>query len=207
MRAPRTAGFTLIELLIVIAILGLLAAVLMPEILGTRETANAAASKAAMLQLETGCRTYSNKHGYYPTDDLKNPESNAVQWKADNGQNTGIESLVVFLSQSRQDGEDLTGLAERHSNTDKDEHGAELPLLHTKERKEIADAWGMPLCYFSKFGMEKTQQVTPPDGDPMPVKARRREDGTFFGAGKFQLLSAGKDSVFGTEDDLVWPEN
>ena len=202
------AGFTLIELLIVIAILGLLAAVLLPEILGTRDTANRAATEATMLQLETGCRTFSGKHGYYPPDDLKSPEAAAkIAWKADNGENTGIESLVAFLSQSRQDGEDLTGLAKNFSNTDKDDHGAELPLLKTKERLEITDAWGMPLAYFNKFGMEKTQQVKAPEMDAMPVKAMRRDDGTFYGATKFQLLSAGKDQVFGTADDLVWPQN
>lgn len=206
---PQVAGFTLIELLIVISILGLLAVVLMPSILSTQDSANAASTEATMMQLETGCRTFTNKRGYYPPDDLKVPDAELaakLKWKPDNNKNTGIESLVAFLSQGREDGEDLSS-SPNLTNTDRDDHGAELPLLHTKERKEIADAWGMPLAYFGKFGMDKPQTVVPPELDPLMARARKREDGVPYGAGKFQLLSAGKDGVFGTADDLSWPKN
>jgi hypothetical protein len=45
------------------------------------------------------------------------------------------------------------------------------------------------------------------DGDQAAVKAKLRPDGKPFGDGKFQLLSAGKDLTFGTDDDLAWPKN
>jgi len=203
---PAHAGFTLIELLIVIAILGLLAAVLLPELLSTKDAANASSTEATMLQLSQACNTFANKHGFFPPDDLKDPE-NKLTFKPDNGQNTAIESLVVFTSQSMQDGIDLSGLAEHFTNTDKDDHAARIPLLDTKERREIADAWKTPFAYFTKFGMAKTQQITGPNEEQLAAKAKQRADGSWFGNPKFQLLSAGKDGTFGTDDDLVWPAN
>jgi len=147
------------------------------------------------------------EYGFFPPDDFKSPEAgDKTSWKSDNGQNTGIESFVAFCSQSRRDGMEMAEL--KLTNSDKDQHGVDLPMLHTKERMEIADAWGTPFAYFCKFGMEKTQSVVSPDDDqPMPVTAKRRADGTFHGAGKYQIVSAGKDKIFGTTDDLVWPMN
>ena len=203
----RSAGFTLIELLIVISILGLLAVVLLPNIIGTKETANRAATEASMLQLQTGINAFNNAHGYFPPDDLRHPEGAEKQkWKLDNGINTGIESLVVFLSLERRSGADLASIAV--SNTDRDDNGVEQPVLHTKARVEVADAWNVPLAYFGKLGMDKTQQILPgPDEDQQVAKAKRREDGSYHGAGKFQMLSAGQDGTFGTDDDIVWPPN
>jgi prepilin-type N-terminal cleavage/methylation domain-containing protein len=206
-RAAR--GFTLIELLIVIAILGVLAAVLVPQLTSANHQANAVATEADMQSLATsGIGNFERAWGTMPPDDLSATAAYKAAWKPDNGRNTGIESLVCFLSQSSRDGLDLDPMTDHMTNGDGDEHGIEIPRLKTKERKEIADHWKTPLAYFTKFGMQKAQQVqSSTDTEAMQVKAKRRPDGRPYGEDKFQLLSAGRDTIFGTDDDLYWPKN
>jgi type II secretory pathway pseudopilin PulG len=194
----------------VIAILGVLAATFLPDLLSAREGANEATTTGNMQRLSLGCETLQRKLGYYPPYDFHDPEGK-LTFKADNGVNTGIESLVAFLSQSTADGADLNDFGHRLVNTDNDQNGAPLPLLGRSDRPEIADEWSTPLAYFSKTtqngGFDKPQTIAlPNDGPRLVAKAMRNPDGQPVGR-KYQLLSAGKDQAFGTADDLTWPEH
>lgn len=61
-------GFTLVEIMIVVAIIALLAAIAVPNLLTARRTANEAAAKATVRSLSTAAETFSTSNsGAYPT--------------------------------------------------------------------------------------------------------------------------------------------
>ncbi len=62
-------GFTLIEILVVVIILGLLAAIVAPRIIGRTDEAKVKSTQVQIRQLEGALNLYRLDNGIYPTTD------------------------------------------------------------------------------------------------------------------------------------------
>jgi prepilin-type N-terminal cleavage/methylation domain-containing protein len=62
----KQKGFSLIELLIVVAIILIIAAIAIPNLLRSKMAANEASAVGSMRTLNTACVTYSTTYGGYP---------------------------------------------------------------------------------------------------------------------------------------------
>jgi len=65
--AASTRGFTLIEIMVVVVILGILAALVVPNILGNVDTARATAAKQDIRAIESALDMYRLDNFAYPT--------------------------------------------------------------------------------------------------------------------------------------------
>ena len=68
----RAFGFTIIELLTVIAIIGILAAILIPTVSSVRISANKAKTKVQFSQWAAAIEAFRSEYGYYPQFDSSN---------------------------------------------------------------------------------------------------------------------------------------
>ncbi len=66
---PRMQGFTLIEIMVVVVILGLLAALVAPNIIGNVDKAAVARAKQDIRSVETALKLYRMENFRYPNTD------------------------------------------------------------------------------------------------------------------------------------------
>ncbi len=71
LRSPSSA-FTLLELLSVIAVIGILAALLFPTVGAARRSANRAKTKVQFTQWAAAIESFRGEYGYYPAFDASN---------------------------------------------------------------------------------------------------------------------------------------
>lgn len=68
MQRKRDHGFTIIEILVVIAIIGILAAIIIASVGGSRQSARVAAAGQQQRQLVRAVELYATDMGFYPPD-------------------------------------------------------------------------------------------------------------------------------------------
>ncbi len=84
-------GFTLIEIMVVVVILGLLAALVLPRIMGQEDKARVEAAKVQIRALEDALDAFKLDNGFYPSTEqgldalIKKPETGRIPAKYRDG--------------------------------------------------------------------------------------------------------------------------
>jgi general secretion pathway protein G len=83
--ASRARGFTLLEMMVVIAIIGLIAALVVPQIMGHMDKARAKTTKLQIRELEHAVDLFKLENGFYPArlEDLVVRPANVKTWPAE----------------------------------------------------------------------------------------------------------------------------
>ena len=69
MTFQRSAGFTLVEIMVVVVILGILAVLIVPRVLGRSDEARQAAAKHDIATIMQSLKLYHLDNGRYPTNE------------------------------------------------------------------------------------------------------------------------------------------
>ncbi|MEW6262534.1 MAG: type II secretion system major pseudopilin GspG [Thermodesulfobacteriota bacterium] len=131
-RPRRRPGFTLIEILVVVVILGILAGLVVPRIMGKPGEARIAKARMQIESLETALKLFKLDNGFYPSTDqglnalVQKPTTGRVpdRWREGGYLEKGVVPLdpwnreFVYLcpGQHNRDGFDLFSLGADHES-------------------------------------------------------------------------------------------
>jgi len=130
-RNQKRSGFTLIELLLVIAILGILAALIVPKFAGRTGQAQAAAAKSDIASLGTVLDAYEVDNGSYPRgktglNDLITAPRDAQNWRGPYVKELRLDPwgnayIYEYPGKNNPNGYDLSSMGpDGKANTDDD---------------------------------------------------------------------------------------
>ncbi|MEE2941172.1 MAG: prepilin-type N-terminal cleavage/methylation domain-containing protein [Planctomycetota bacterium] len=203
-RSISRAGFTLVELLAVVLILSILLAVLVPNLFSSSETVAASNTRAFLGQLAAEVDSFERGTGDFPpsrfTKELDPRPSET---------NMGIEMMVISIMPADGSYRANASYDDRLVNTDGDDTKRSLTRFTSAEVFELKDSWDNPIAYLHRRDYER-------GGEYMAFVAEEDEwveqrvtalintqTGDPYRPDTFQLISAGSDGIFGTEDDIT----
>jgi prepilin-type N-terminal cleavage/methylation domain-containing protein len=196
------AGFTLIEMLAVLLIVSLLVGVLVVSFGGAESAVRADLTRTRMVQVSAVLTEYEIEHGDWPRSSF-----GADLGGAPNALNTGGECLVLALWRKGFAGGGLD--EEWLGNSDGDTAKKELDgAFADRGLRELLDSWDNPIAYFHHADYGRSDlylTLDPKSGEELESAASAAKDpdtGRWLRATTFQLVSAGEDGRFGTEDDV-----
>lgn len=216
----RRAGFTLVELLVVLLIVGMLAGILTPVVMQSLGKARNAAIKAEIDMLHMAIMNYKNEYGSFPPciDTPVGGGSGLVARHVQRlfpraptavlpvgGDINPSTSLVGWLAGYTENPVDPVGIGtggKRNKLYDFDQPRVSGMLYHPSEKPSA------PYIYIDNThyvdGSGAVLPFTAPGGT---YAAELVPAGTPFNPESFQILCAGRDEQWGTEDDLsnFWP--
>ena len=175
MHPPRRPAFTLLELLTVIAVIGILAALIFPAVRSARIAANKARTKVQFSQWAAALEGFRSEYGCYPTlhgSNLVNPP----------GQSTDAGTLHLFqdiLAARRRNGDPLPA------------YNAASPLNPEAQNRKL-----ISFCAFSDADFTSAASPAPGllrdafDNTEIAVLVDRNLDGVIKPGGDFTTLPA-----------------
>ncbi len=120
--ALRRRGFTLIELLTVIAVIGVLAAILIPTMSKVRQSANNSRTQAQFSQWITAIESFQQEYGYWPDfraqpSDWQSGETHDDNYVIRINDNADIRrNFIEFLTGRQFDGDSFRDAGFRYQN-------------------------------------------------------------------------------------------
>lgn len=205
-------GFTLVELLVVVAIIGILAAILVPNVRQNLERAKVAKTKALISSLEYALTAYQNDFGKYPTSyDLQGlfialTEQAKTSYEPDADETRKYQRGDDYYS-------DPSGIDTSSAwlNNALGQYGVPAEGLKAQQDEEFVfiDAWNRPIYYISSEeynpgGRKDFRRAGRGKLIEKPCAYELRNGKKFrpFKPTSFQLISFGPDGRTGEPNDL-----